>query len=487
MLEGSCSWILNDPAFLDWWSEECSRLLWIHGDPGKGKTMMTMAMISEVQKRLDSDPGSGILAYFFCQNTESDSNRATSVLRGLIFLLISRQEKLVSHLQKPYDEAGSRIFEGSNTLFTLWRILSDILKDPSLRKVYLMIDALDECDSGIIQILEWINSNRSDSPSTVKWLVTSRNEPSIKECLEINSHRHTSLEINSSHVSNAVNAFVETKVNRLAKQKRYSCDLNLFVKGYLLQNADGTFLWVALVCKELERVLTIRTKTVLQEFPSGLKPLYERMLDQVSNQAEENAQFCYRILRSLTLAFRPLSLEELVVFADLPEELHQDPQSLENLVDLCGSFLTIRQATVYFVHQSAKDYFSTGNGSSIFLSGKKHEHARIASRCFEVMSNTLKKNVCNVRAPGASVSEISPRALDLQLPAHARYACLYWTGHIEQSDRTEQGSVGICDNRHVHLFLQEHFLHWLEAISLIGKMSEGVLMITKLEAMLEVS
>ena len=48
LLEGSCSWILEDPAFIDWWTGDYSRLLWIHGDPGKGKTMMMIALISEI-------------------------------------------------------------------------------------------------------------------------------------------------------------------------------------------------------------------------------------------------------------------------------------------------------------------------------------------------------------------------------------------------------------------------------------------------------
>jgi hypothetical protein len=37
------------------------------------------------------------------------------------------------------------------------------------------------------------------------------------------------------------------------------------------------------------------------------------------------------------------------------------------------------------------------------------------------------------------------------------------------------------------IFLQQHFLHWLEALSLMGKMSEGVLMITALQSVLTVS
>jgi len=52
------------------------------------------------------------------------------------------------------------------------------------------------------------------------------------------------------------------------------------------------------------------------------------------------------------------------------------------------------------------------------------------------------------------------------------------------------GSPTFYKLEHVELayhFLREHFLHWLEALGLTGKMSEGVRMITKLQSMLVVS
>jgi hypothetical protein len=36
------------------------------------------------------------------------------------------------------------------------------------------------------------------------------------------------------------------------------------------------------------------------------------------------------------------------------------------------------------------------------------------------------------------------------------------------------------------MFLQKHFLYWFEALSLMGKTSEGILAITLLESIIEV-
>ena len=52
--------------------------------------------------------------------------------------------------------------------------------------------------------------------------------------------------------------------------------------------------------------------------------------------------------------------------------------------------------------------------------------------------------------------------------------------HLQRSD------VELCDIGQVHEFLKEHFLHWLEALSLIRKVSEGVLVMKDLQSMVNV-
>jgi hypothetical protein len=83
-----------------------------------------------------------------------------------------------------------------------------------------------------------------------------------------------SLELNSAHIANAVDAFINFKVSKLAEENDYSNELRGEVASYLCRNAEGTFLWVALVCKELQVVHSWETLEVLKGFPPGLEPLY---------------------------------------------------------------------------------------------------------------------------------------------------------------------------------------------------------------------
>jgi hypothetical protein len=43
-----------------------------------------------------------------------------------------------------------------------------------------------------------------------------------------------------------------------------------------------------------------------------------------------------------------------------------------------------------------------------------------------------------------------------------------------------QNGRPIVDNDIAHHFLQDHFLHWIESLSVLGKLSDGVLSVRKL-------
>jgi hypothetical protein len=143
-------------------------------------------------------------------------------------------------------------------------------------------------------------------------------------------------------------------------------------------------------------------------------------------------------------------------------------------VDLCGSFLTVQEETVYFIHQSAKDYFSTGKGAKIFPSGQAEEHCKIVCRSLQVMSDTLKRDIYGLQMPGALLDELN--SVNQDPLSHIRYTCCYWVGHLRGASYLSHDQIDLCDSGKVHIFFQKHFLHWLEALSLIGNISDGLLL-----------
>jgi hypothetical protein len=61
------------------------------------------------------------------------------------------------------------------------------------------------------------------------------------------------------------------------------------------------------------------------------------------------------VLAAAALAYRALQLLELGPVSRLPDKISGNTKNTETIVKGSGSFVTVRDETIYFVHQSAKD------------------------------------------------------------------------------------------------------------------------------------
>ncbi|KAF5587321.1 heterokaryon incompatibility protein het-E-1 [Fusarium subglutinans] len=142
LLKDSYVWILESAEFINWRDKsKGGRLLWIRGDPGKGKTMLLSGLINELQPstKLENPRNRNAISYFFCQATNSGLNNYTAILKGLIYLLVIQHPSLVVHLDDKHDQ------DHWNSQVSLESIFRRMLDDPGLGEVYLLVDALNEC------------------------------------------------------------------------------------------------------------------------------------------------------------------------------------------------------------------------------------------------------------------------------------------------------------------------------------------------------
>ncbi len=132
LLADAYRWVLENEEFKRWRRGGDGQLLWVKGDPGKGKTMLLCGIIDELSAstRLADPNTTTLLSYFFCQATDSRINNASAVLRGLIYMLVQQRPTLISYARERYDQAGKQLFEGVNAWTALTEILSNMLEDP---------------------------------------------------------------------------------------------------------------------------------------------------------------------------------------------------------------------------------------------------------------------------------------------------------------------------------------------------------------------
>jgi hypothetical protein len=439
--------------------------------------MLLCGIINEL--KLSSEAS---VVFFFCQATDARINHATAVLRGLIYMLVDTQPNLISHVRQQHEKAGKKGFEDVNAWETLSKVFSDILKDPLLQSTYVIIDALDECTKDRDLLLDLVVRKSSLCPR-VKWIVSSRNWPDIEEALEPATQKATLwLELNEKSVAEAVTTFIRHKVQELSKQKKYKAEVRDAVSQHLFSNAHGTFLWVALVCEELAKAARWNgnARSLLTAFPPGLESLYARMIQRIQGYNSADADLCKRILGVILLVYRPITLDELPTLVDTPEDITTDQQSSTEIVEACGSFLTIREGGIFFVHQSAKDFLLQSATKEVFARGIAAEHYTIFFRSLRSFG-ILRRDIYGLRWPGFPIDKVNQP--DPDPLAAVRYSCLYWVDHLHDGNIVDHPRGSDL----VEEFLKHRYLFWLEAMSLMGHIPEGIAAIIKMDRHFQVS
>ncbi|SPO01835.1 uncharacterized protein DNG_04508 [Cephalotrichum gorgonifer] len=489
LLYSAYEWILHTDKYIAFttWGDSAvppCRLLWIKGQAGTGKTMLMMGMIRE----LSSQPAAlaPSLSYFFCQGTGTKKlNTATAALRSLMWMLLVQQPGLILHLQNAYKKSGPGLFNDGNEFYALKRVFENMLKDPGLLPTYLIIDALDEFDRtkpGLEELIQLISTSLTLSEN-VKWLLSSRPEVDMLSKLGEYDPRHlraseSMVELDTERLEGPVSAYIGHKLSQLKASKlghTYTDDILRTVSTIVHQRAKDNFLWVFLVFNDLAGVRGSYAAKNIKDYPSDLAMLYDHKMDRIEVEEARHLQHCRDVLVVTLLAYRPLSLDEIAVL--VPWAADTDPYTI---IEKCNSFLAVAGEMVTLIHQSAKDYLGEKYKSKLQPAGPTQGHADMATRSIDAMFSSLRRNMYNLGF-GFTPEDMKPPNPDPL--AATRYSCVFWADHLCLPDgKGSECTTELADDGPVFNFLKEHFLHWIESLSLLGKLSDGLLSVRKLLA-----
>ena len=202
--------------------------------------------------------------------------------------------------------------------------------------------------------------------------------------------------------------------------------------------------------------------------------------DYDEQERRELCELINQTLGSITILFDTLSAASLAWLLNKPkEDIHQILNDLHSVLEVPES----QEHPIRLLHPSFRDFLLDKQRcrNPQFWVDEKKAHGSLAESCLWLMCANLKKDICDLRAPGTYAREVQVDRVEQRLPKDLQYACQYWVQHLQKSE------VQLDDNGNVFGFLCNHLLHWLEALSLIGKTSEGVLAIISLESMIIVS
>jgi hypothetical protein len=328
-----------------------------------------------------------------------------------------------------------------------WRqlVLSPLsnLQGESCQSSYiLVVDALDECedDKDVRIILQLLAEARSLTTVRLRVFLTSRPEIPIRYSMhDIPQAEHQDLVLHKvplTIVNHDISLFLEYNLGIIRQEWALGADWpGEVVLRQLVQYACGLFIWAAIACRfirEGRRFARKRLDLILKGSSSAitapekhLNEIYLAVLkhsvssDYSEREKEEASDILKHTLGSLVVLLLPLSASSLSRLLHLPKE--EVDQTFEDLY----AILDIPEEPTYPLclhHPSFRDFLLGKDRCGDFWVDEKQAHYTLAVNCIQLMSRTLKKDVCELHAPGYRATQVKSRRIQKCLLPEVQYA-----------------------------------------------------------------
>ncbi|RGP80571.1 hypothetical protein FLONG3_1310 [Fusarium longipes] len=345
-LDKTCEWILQRDEFLKWQAASTSsKLLWIKGPAGFGKTILCSRIVEEVEKT-----SKGPVASFFLSTKFEGRDDPFSVIRSWLTDLMLQSE--VVHDIVKASRASQN--EQKATQARILTLLRNVLTE--LSACTLVLDGLDEC-TGMTSTNEqsvphFLNELvKAISGTSTRILIMSRADAAIQQCL-YESQNYSEYNI----VAQDVEADLMTYSSQIVSTRLPNKDepTRLFIAKKMKDRCEGQFQWIKLQERSLRKGRNKKQlERELDETPPGLNSLYDREWMRIDSMRPTDKERALSLLRWTAFARRPLNvfeISEAVFITDDCEELPVDemPDSFDDdyvesmILNLCGSLLEIR-------------------------------------------------------------------------------------------------------------------------------------------------
>ncbi|KAF2024888.1 C2H2 domain-containing protein [Setomelanomma holmii] len=368
-------WIIDRPIIKDWieLSDPAMPLLWMHGIPGAGKTILASAIIDECKKTRDSLTG-----FFYCHDGISGSNTAMDILKGLANQLLNqaRDDLLPTFYNR-------RTLSGDATLRSI-SVAKKLLDDccDIIPRLFLVVDGLDECGAGerkeVLETLtQLVGEYNTNEPGKLRVLIVSQHYADISKTLHGAGKTKLApriFPISEADVEGDIKAYVRVWVDRIAAkyihdEKPFSEDIREYLRNLTFVNARGMFLYAKLVLENLE-ALNTREKIINaikeENFPKELKDAYARIVNRIKDMSQEDCsqdwEDAKKLLGWMVCAKRELTWKEIQVAlsVDVTNQSieYDDRRMRKHIHEICGSLVIATEGRVTLVHSTAKTYIT---------------------------------------------------------------------------------------------------------------------------------
>ncbi|KAI0903784.1 ankyrin repeat-containing domain protein [Ustulina deusta] len=457
---GTGQWIFENAAFKTWVNDSGS-LLWLHGIPGAGKTILCSTIINHLQERSSSAPrGRGsvryhVLYYYFTFSDESKQSLA-NLLKFAIYQLIADNEGLPDAAAALYDSKNHGLNEPS--IKELIDALTSVASSCT-GNVYLLVDALDECPRKERKAF-YDKALGSILAAKINLMVSSRKEPDIEH--HVRSISSYEICIQNENVDADVRAHAHSVISQEPKFQAMKPSLQAEILDGIAAGAHGMFRWAVCQLEVIKECLTpAMVRERLKTMPKDLDQTYDRILYGIP---ASHRPFVQSALRWLVFSARPLLLEELAEATVIQPGEPFDPDSSRLLsqnmiIDLCGvlvSSSTISQYRTqwlgYKIYCENRGYYECMEATYVvitlshysvkeYLTSRSLQCGALSSFCTSILlCNSYVSQCCLtyiLAFNGGTFTRAFTPDVFHEYPL-LQYACRYWMTHWENASAGEE-------------------------------------------------
>ncbi|PGH31899.1 hypothetical protein GX50_05334 [[Emmonsia] crescens] len=441
-LSGTCEWLPTTASYVQWRSISTHgpAIYWLSGNPGAGKSVLAGCAI-DLLKEAGSD-----VSYFFFKFGDESKSKLSTCLRSIAFQMASRNEGVKDMLLAMHAD-GVEFDKGDER--TIWRkiFLSGIFQE-NFSAQYWVIDALDECADFVSFFGPMLA--KLDSSLPLRILITSRATTGLqKQFSSLGTEYFFSEQISAADTLHDVRMYVEEKSMLLEVDPNYRISL----VERILEKSNDSFLWTAIVLKELLNVHGQKDiNQVLEEVPQEMEPLYFRILEMMS-RANHGKKLGKAILAWSICAVRPLTVPELesALNLDLGDTFLHFRRSI---TDICGQLVDVDAfGRVQIVHATAREFLVKNGLQSEFAVDMEETHTRIAKTCLIYLTSPeMEPPPPRKRTPTSFTRR--------RRSEFAVYAFHSFSDHLVHSSPVADDVLDLLET-----FLSKNLLSWIQAMA----------------------
>lgn len=470
-------------------------MFWLSGRPGTGKSTIART----VAKTLDERHQLG--ASFFFKRGEADRNNIRKLSSTIAADLAVRYPTTTAHILESLADDPVICTKAAHEQF---RCL--VLKPVSLiqkhHPIIIVIDALDECDDADLETFFGLVSDfKSANLPNIKLFLTGRPDRPIIRGFGNSKEYYENIilhNIETPTIEHDILIFLKHELRGIRDNYNNQIDSISRVDQdwpmeediqKLLKMANKVFIFAATICKllsegaegspasQLRDILTFTTQTG-HAFESTYLPVLNRQFPKSISKIQKQTIIdqIKLILGAIAVLTDPLSLPALARLIDLDiKTIQHRLNSLQSVVEVVffADPENLDATHIRFHHLSFREYLQSSEIREVsHIWVDEHDaHSKISSNCLRVLNKSiggLRMDICSLKVPGTPRSSVTKDHINECMASELQYACTNLPQHLKSA------LYVLIDDDALHQFLLRHFLHWLEALSLLGLAFEAL-------------